>query len=85
MVVESDVEKTDRTKHDRPVPSGTEGAFCQDKVIAFLSSDAAFGAGPVDVRETHISFIFLAGEKVYKLKRNIKLHFLDFSSLENGM
>lgn len=54
----------------------------QDKV-AFLSSPAAY-PGPVrdvEVRETHMSWVFLAGDRVYKLKKPVKYSFLDFSTL----
>ena len=31
--------------------------------------------------QTHISFVFLAGEFVYKVKKAVRLSFLDFSTL----
>jgi hypothetical protein len=37
----------------------------------------------VEVRQTHISVVFLAGPFVYKIKKPVNLGFLDFSSLEN--
>ncbi len=39
-------------------------------------------AKAVDIRETHISMVFLAGEFVYKIKKPLQLEFLDFSTLE---
>jgi aminoglycoside phosphotransferase family enzyme/predicted kinase len=56
----------------------------QDAVIAFLREPAAYGAGAtrVDVIETHISIVFLAGERAYKLKRAVKYPYLDFSTPE---
>jgi aminoglycoside phosphotransferase family enzyme/predicted kinase len=36
----------------------------------------------IEVRQTHISIVFLAGPFVYKLKKPVNLGFLDFSSLE---
>jgi uncharacterized protein len=36
----------------------------------------------VEVRQTHISAVFLAGEFVYKIKKSVSLGFLDFSTLE---
>lgn len=52
--------------------------------VAFLRSPVAYpeGAQDVDVKETHMSWVFLAGEKVYKLKKPVKYPFLDFSTLE---
>jgi len=37
----------------------------------------------VELKETHISQVFLAGEFVYKIKKPVKFSFLDFSTLEN--
>ncbi len=34
----------------------------------------------VDVRETHISWVFLAGEFAYKLKKPLVLDFLDYGT-----
>jgi aminoglycoside phosphotransferase family enzyme/predicted kinase len=36
----------------------------------------------VEFRQTHISAVFLAGDFVYKLKKPVKLGFLDFSTME---
>ena len=38
------------------------------------------GTTPVAVIETHISLIFLAGPKAYKLKKAVKLPYVDFST-----
>jgi aminoglycoside phosphotransferase family enzyme len=52
--------------------------------VRSLSRECAFPV-PVDtvtVRQTHISEVFLGGELVYKVKKPVKLPFLDFSTLE---
>lgn len=36
----------------------------------------------MELKETHISWVFLAGELVFKLKKPVKFDFLDFSALE---
>src|SRR5689334_10465538 len=36
----------------------------------------------VEVRQTHISVVFLAGPYVYKIKKPVNLGFLDFSTLQ---
>ena len=36
----------------------------------------------VELRETHISWVFLAGDFAYKVKKPLKLPFLDYGSLE---
>ena len=37
---------------------------------------------PVELVETHISWVLLAGEHAYKIKKPLKLPFLDFSTLD---
>ncbi|AYM84060.1 hypothetical protein G6L67_20730 [Agrobacterium tumefaciens] len=55
----------------------------QKKVIAFLSDPGSFGETErVRTIETHISIVFLTGAKAYKLKKSVKLPYLDFSSLK---
>ena len=38
----------------------------------------------VDVCETHISWVFLAGDRAYKLKKPLVLPFLDYGSRSVG-
>lgn len=45
-----------------------------------IQSEAA-PAGRVEVRETHISIVFLTEHYAYKLKKGVRLDFLDFSTL----
>ncbi len=55
-----------------------------EEVVRSLSRECAFPV-PVDVvtvRQTHISAVFLGGELVYKVKKPVKLPFLDFSTVE---
>src|SRR5690606_4139412 len=40
------------------------------------------GAGPVEIRETHMSLVFLTATEVFKLKKPIRLPHLDFSTAE---
>lgn len=57
--------------------------ICDDQmaVTAFLGEAASYGlSGPVEVMETHISRIFLVADRVFKLKRAVKLPYLDFST-----
>jgi uncharacterized protein len=54
----------------------------QHSIIEFLSDPTTYGVVSVEKIQTHISYIFLAGSKAYKLKREIKLPYLDFSTLE---
>jgi aminoglycoside phosphotransferase family enzyme/predicted kinase len=55
----------------------------QDDVVAFLAAYRPGGSDePVAVITTHISRIFLAGDRVFKLKRAIRLPYADFSTPE---
>ncbi|HMK89029.1 MAG TPA: hypothetical protein VK446_05270 [Methylocystis sp.] len=52
--------------------------------VRFLSAPESYARTPEQVRvvETHMSFVFLAGERVYKLKKPVRFPFLDFSTLQ---
>lgn len=54
----------------------------EDKV-RFLSDPASYRPRPHDVltHETHMSWVFLAGERAYKLKKPVHYPYLDFSTL----
>jgi aminoglycoside phosphotransferase family enzyme/predicted kinase len=56
----------------------------QRAVIAFLGRPSSYGPGidRVERIETHVSLIFLAGDRAYKLKRAVRLPYLDFSTAE---
>lgn len=53
----------------------------QAAAIAFLSRPETYGVDRVERVDTHISAVFLAGDHAYKLKRAVKLPYLDFSTL----
>jgi aminoglycoside phosphotransferase family enzyme/predicted kinase len=55
-----------------------------DQLIGALTKSAAYPypADNVEVRQTHISVVFLAGAHVYKVKKPVHLDFLDFSTLD---
>lgn len=51
--------------------------------VAFLNQPGAFpGEGEVETLQTHMSWVFLAGERVYKLKKPVRFPYLDFSTLD---
>jgi uncharacterized protein len=52
------------------------------QMIETLSDPAAYPdpVGEVEVRQTHISAVFLAGPHVYKVKKPVEFGFLDFST-----
>ena len=51
--------------------------------VAFLSRPDSYRPAPAAVtcRETHMSWVFLAGDRVYKLKKPVRFPYLDFSTL----
>ncbi len=64
--------------------SSTSHIRIDTQLIDGLMCPAAFGHPVADVhlRETHISWLVLAGDFVYKIKKPIVLDFLDFGDLE---
>jgi aminoglycoside phosphotransferase family enzyme/predicted kinase len=53
-------------------------------LAAALIRPQAYGDGslPVEVRETHISWVFLVGDRAYKLKKPVRLPFVDYGTLK---
>lgn len=53
-------------------------------IVAAMSEPGFYPQRPsrVEVVQTHISYVFIAGEDVYKLKKAVRFAFLDFSTLE---
>jgi len=51
--------------------------------VSFLKAPEAYGGRPVAVqaKETHMSWVFVAGDRVYKLKKPAHSPFLDFRTL----
>lgn len=60
----------------------TEDIDPQRAVQAFLGSQSTYDGHRVERVDTHISHLFLAGDRAFKLKRAVKLPFLDFSTVE---
>jgi len=51
--------------------------------IAFLRrGDSYSPVAEVTIHETHMSLVFLAGDRAYKLKKPVRFPYLDFSTLE---
>jgi aminoglycoside phosphotransferase family enzyme/predicted kinase len=53
-----------------------------EEIVAWLSRPESYPHQPmrVEVVQTHISYVFLAGPFVYKLKKPVRYDFLDFST-----
>jgi len=78
---------TNNLMSERAIPSKQREATAangQEAVIAFLSDPTSYAAtiDRVERIDTHAAFVFLAGNQAYKIKRAIKLPYLDFSTLE---
>jgi len=54
----------------------------QDRVLDFLERSGFGPAGRAKRIDTHASVIFLGGERALKIKRAVRLPFLDYSTLE---
>src|SRR5262249_9548690 len=54
------------------------------QLIAALSAPSAYPSPveSVEVRQTHISIVFLAGSVAYKIKKPVDLGFVNYSTLE---
>jgi aminoglycoside phosphotransferase family enzyme/predicted kinase len=52
----------------------------QRETVALLSDPKTYGGQKVETITTHASRIFMAGDRVYKLKRAVKYSYLDFST-----
>jgi uncharacterized protein len=73
-----------RACHSRQTPTRqAQGINVDSSSIAQLLRPAAFGhdSGEVTLRETHISWVILAGDFAYKIKKPVDFGFLDFSTL----
>ena len=56
----------------------------QKQVVEALMKPEAYDEDPstIELVQTHISFVFLTKNFVYKVKKGINLGFLDFATLE---
>ncbi|MEM6423276.1 MAG: hypothetical protein AAF698_11840, partial [Pseudomonadota bacterium] len=54
----------------------------QARVLQFLADRATHSGAAVTHHETHLSHVFLAGRRAWKLKKAVRLPFVDFSTLE---
>ncbi|HST33722.1 MAG TPA: AAA family ATPase [Solirubrobacteraceae bacterium] len=71
----TDVNDDPNQQKHAPAPASASTELLRD-----LRASAVFGAGPLEQRETHASWVFLAGRDAYKIKKPVKLEFLDYST-----
>jgi len=64
--------------------AGTLGRVEPRALLEELARPAAWpeGRAPTRMLETHISWLFFVGERVYKLKKSVDLGFLDYRALD---
>lgn len=68
----------------RPADLLVEGRQLIDALVGRLEQQAGGAcATPVQVVETHISWVLLAGDLAFKIKKPVNLGFLDFSTLHS--
>ncbi len=65
-----------------PLTTGADGGSFA-RVVAAMRDPSFYSppAAGVEVRETHASVVLLAGERAYKLKKPVRMPFLDYSTL----
>jgi len=66
-----------------PMPADLPSApsASTEEKLRFLASPAAHGGVRPDLIETHMSWLFVAGDRVLKMKKPVRTPFLDFSTL----
>ena len=64
--------------------TATAPAIALADKVAFLRGPEAYPhpAREVTCKQTHMSWVFLAGDKAYKLKKPVRFPYLDYSTLE---
>ena len=40
--------------------------------------------GDVELRETHISWVFLTGDRAYKIKKPVRFPYVDYATAQRG-
>ncbi len=69
----------------RRVETGGAVGTSQDDIVGAMRRPEFYGAGEqaaVEMCETHISWVFLIGDRAFKLKKAVVLPFLDYGSAE---
>lgn len=67
-----------------PSDQANAAAVSTAEKVRHLGHRQAYAHAPSDVVvvETHMSYVFLAGDRAYKLKKPVRFAFLDFSTLQ---
>ena len=62
--------------------TGANFSIDQAEVAAFLADPSTYGGAGVERIDTHGSMVFMAGDRVYKLKRAVRFPYMDYGTLE---
>jgi aminoglycoside phosphotransferase family enzyme/predicted kinase len=68
-------------EHANMIAMPDDESIARSRVAALRSALEAAGSAPVRLIETHISWVLLADAFAYKLKKPVRLPFLDFTTL----
>jgi uncharacterized protein len=60
--------------------TGQRSPTDQAEVAAFLADPATYGGADVERIDTHGSMVFMAGDRVYKLKRAVRFPYMDYGT-----
>ena len=65
-------------------PHAEDDAASLSSKVSFLIRPDSYIPEPEEItaRETHMSWVFMVGDRVYKLKKPVRFSYLDFSTLE---
>ena len=60
----------------------TTAPVCSQTVVEFMRNASSYpdNQGPIEIVETHISWVFLTDRYAYKLKKPVRFEFLNFST-----
>ena len=73
-----------RTRGGKALSGRSQPNYEQEEMVALLSDPASYPHAPeaVEIVETHMALVFIAGNLVFKMKRAIKLRFVDARLLQ---
>ncbi len=79
----SETDAVARTALSQASPAASAAPVSLADKVGFLGQPGAYPhpAPQIERKETHMSWVFLAGDRVYKLKKPVRFPYLDYSTL----